>query len=288
MKTKYIIILMIKLADTHTHTMFSHDADKSYSVEKAVERAREKNLRAIAFTDHADVEYCHLTDVFAPVKASVQAVKEAQNRHEGGVELLTGIEIGEGIWHLEVAKALLNEYDYDTVISSVHAVRFRDVITPFSMIKFSFWNQESIDEFMDKYFDEVGENLEKTETDILSHLTCPLRYIEGRWGKKTDLSRNKTQIDDILRLAINKKIALEINTAAMDDHYGNGFCPACPDFDIIKRYYDFGGRMLTLGSDAHTASAVARNFDEVVEKIKQIGFTDIYYFRKRKPVKIEL
>ena len=279
---------MIKLADTHTHTMFSHDADKGYTVEKAAKRAREKNLKAIAFTDHADILYCHLTDVYSPINRSVDEVERVRPRYEGEIELLTGIEMGESIWHLDVAKKLVEMHDYDTVISSVHAVRFRDVLAPFSFLKFSFWNQRSIDEFMDKYFDEVGENLEKTETDILSHLTCPLRYIEGRWGQKADLSRNKAQIDDILRLAISKKVALEINTAAMDDHYGNGFCPACPDFDIVKRYFDFGGKMLTLASDAHTASTVARNFDEVVEKIKKRGFTDIYYFRKRKPVRIEL
>ena len=279
---------MIKLADTHTHTCYSHDAEKTTTVKARVEKAIEKNLRAIAFTDHSDILFYHLTDIDEPINRSFAKATELKKEYDGRIEVLTGIELGEGIWHPEIAYRQIEMHDYDTVISSVHAVRFRDITAPFSTIKFDFWNEQSVSAYMDAYFDEVGENLEKIPTDILSHLTCPIRYITGRYGKEVDLTPFKSKIDDILRLAISKNIALEANVASMNGYYSNALSEPCPSEEIIKRYKELGGEMLTLASDAHKVDYIARNFTEMVKILKNIGFTKVCYFKNRKPVFIEI
>ena len=49
-----------------------------------------------------------------------------------------------------------------------------------------------------------------------------------------------------------------------------------------------GGRLVTLGSDAHISKNASTNFDNAIEMIKQIGFENICYFKDRKINKINI
>ena len=61
-----------------------------------------------------------------------------------------------------------------------------------------------------------------------------------------------------------------------------------PTLEIIRKYYNMGGRLITLGSDAHFSKDASRYFGNAVSFLKQTGFKNIYYYEKRKPVAIEL
>jgi len=50
--------------------------------------------------------------------------------------------------------------------------------------------------------------------------------------------------------------------------------------------YSLGGKMITLGSDAHIESSVACNFSEASALIKKCGFNSLYYFENRQPREI--
>lgn len=49
-----------------------------------------------------------------------------------------------------------------------------------------------------------------------------------------------------------------------------------------------GGRMITLGSDAHLAQNASTHFDDAVKMLKEIGFDSVYYFKKRKPFVVHI
>ena len=74
--------------------------------------------------------------------------------------------------------------------------------------------------------------------DILAHLTCPLRYIVGKYKIDIELSRYVDKIETILK-------------------------------KIIKKYYDLGGYLITFGSDAHVAENASCGFDEAIENVKK-------------------
>lgn len=61
-----------------------------------------------------------------------------------------------------------------------------------------------------------------------------------------------------------------------------------PSYEILKQYYDMGGRRVTLGSDAHIEKNASKNFEEAIEAVKNAGFENIYYYRKRKPYQIKI
>ena len=43
----------------------------------------------------------------------------------------------------------------------------------------------------------------------------------------------------------------------------------------MEKYYSMGGRLVTLGSDAHTPENVGRGIAEAIEELKKIGFDSV-------------
>lgn len=266
-------------ADMHTHSKYSHDS--VCAIEDMCASQKEKGTKIFAVTDHFDTaSFCDY-DVFSPIESAFNAVKEMNKKSD--VKILAGVEISEGFWHPDVYEKIINLVDYDVVIGSVHLVKYKNLTNAYSQIDFSKLSEDVVLEYLDAYFDDMLEMIEKTDFDILAHLTCPLRYIKGKYGLNVDISRYYPKIDNILNRIIIENIALEINTSSYD--VLNDFMPS---EKIIRKYYDLGGRMITLGSDAHISENASINFDKAIELIKNIGFENIYYFKKRKPYKLSL
>ena len=61
-----------------------------------------------------------------------------------------------------------------------------------------------------------------------------------------------------------------------------------PNYNLIKKYYDMGGRCVTLASDAHIPQNVGVGLSEAKRALREIGFDKYYYYKKRKPQSVEL
>ena len=88
--------------------------------------------------------------------------------------------------NLHVLQLQVDLVDYDVVIGSVHLVKYKDLTCAYSGIDFSKLKEETIIEYLDAYFDDVLTMIETTDFDILAHLTCPLRYIKGKYNIDID------------------------------------------------------------------------------------------------------
>ena len=84
---------------------------------------------------------------------------------------------------------------------------------------------------------------------------------------------------DSVVFIIKKDIALEVNTGS----FRNDMTEPNPSYDIIQRYHEMGGSMLTLGSDAHDPTTIADHFEKVGEHLKTIGFKTYLVYEKRRP-----
>ena len=73
---------------------------------------------------------------------------------------------------------------------------------------------------------------------------------------------------------------IELNTGGFK--YGLGHPNPCED--ILKRYHELGGEILTLGADAHKPEHVAYDFDKIPDILKTCGFSYYTVFKERKPV----
>ncbi len=262
------------LVDMHTHSRNSHDSQCPVA-DMAQAEAGQK-MKAFAVTDHCDILDYPRIDVVAVIRASLA---ETAQQEQADIRVLRGVELGDAIWNREVAEQVLALADYDVVIGSVHTAPYKEYRNAYSHIDFSRMSQDDIYGYLDQYFEDVLKTAERVPCDILAHLTCPLRYIVGKYGMEVDVTRFDERIDEILRLIIDRGIALEVNTSSL------GMCPwTMPDERILRRYRELGGYLVTLGSDAHVAAHAAHGFPETVAMLGRIGFADVYYFEKRRAI----
>ena len=73
--------------------------------------------------------------------------------------------------------------------------------------------------------------------------------------------------------------ALEINTKSYQDYKGR-----TPELDknILLRYKELGGEVISLGSDSHNPGRVGDKFGFYSELIKSLGFKYLAHFEERK------
>ena len=104
-----------------------------------------------------------------------------------------------------------------------------------------------------------------------------------RYGKTKDADysyeKYKDILDRILETLLEKEKGIEINTGAIGYHLKD----LNPCTDIIKRYKELGGEIITIGSDAHTPENIARGFDRAAEVLSACGFKYYTTFENRMP-----
>src|SRR5690625_5061454 len=86
-------------------------------------------------------------------------------------------------------------------------------------------------------------------------------------------------IKQIYQLAIEDGKGIELNTSGT--RYG--LAGGMPSKDLLELYYDCGGEILTLGSDAHQPEELAYEFKTSLQLFDSIGFKYICTFAKGEP-----
>ncbi len=269
--------------DIHMHSDFSHDSQSKMS--QMCQSAFEKGINVICFTDHCDIGYHDISALTKTVSGSVTSSRKENDRFKDKLEVLAGIEIGEMIQNFKQSEEILNLFRFDSVIGSVHAVRFNGYTQPYSTIDFSKMSSTKLKQYLEQYFDDVIETAETADYDILAHITCPLRYINGKYSLNIDAHQFKDKIDEILKIIIKRNKALEINTSGIGNENYNEFLP---EEWIVKRYKELGADMITMGSDAHSPEKIANGFPQLYTMLEKAHFDHAYYFKDRKPIKYDL
>lgn len=82
-------------------------------------------------------------------------------------------------------------------------------------------------------------------------------------------------VDRILLKLIERKKGLEINTSGIRQ----GMKESLPGKSIVARFFELGGQIVTLGSDAHAKKDIGADFSAVSDLIPD-GY-ELVSFRKR-------
>ena len=268
------------MMDFHTHTNNSLDSNRT--MDELIKCAMDKGLTGIAVTDHAETWYFEQHQVIKHITDCINQVKDAKKKYT--LKIFQGIEIGSPLDDIKKTKEMMSLCDYDVILNSVHCVKYGDIEASFAAIDFSLLDDDTTYSLMDVYFDKMLQTAKNSDFDILCHLTYPFRYTNGRYGKNIDVMKYENIIDNIFETLIKRQKSLEINTASIGERYGKFNC-LCPDEYFIKKYYNMGGRHITLGSDSHRnvdGLTPGNGFDVALPVLKKIGFDKITYFEKRK------
>ncbi len=102
----------------------------------------------------------------------------------------------------------------------------------------------------------------------MGHLGYPARYAPEN-ERDFSIEKYSTELTDILKAIISNGKYLEINSSTKSKK------PFMPFEDILKKYADIGGKLVTFGSDAHSVERYCENAPEVEKIIKKYGFISV-------------
>ena len=270
-------------ADMHMHTWFSTDSE-ACPCDMADEAVR-KGLKTICFTDHFDKDDLEWGEegIF-DVDAYFVEMQKLQEEYAGKLNIRIGIELGLRTYLKDYYEELTKKYPFDFAIGSVHNVPYK---------KDAEGNILYTDPAAEKLFTDrtdkeayrlmMETTLENVRTSdcfqTLGHLDYVVRYGKSR-EKEYSYTDYADIIDEILKLLIEKEKGLEVNSAGLK--YGLPF--AHPHPDVLKRYRELGGEIITIGADAHKPEHIAYDFAKAEEILKSCGFKYYTEFFEQKPV----
>ena len=258
--------------DYHMHTNFS--ADGYNEPEEMILASINKGLRSICFTDHQDKELFEdgRELIFEP-NAYFNALIPLKEKYADQIQVRIGVEIGMQPHLNSYFEKLTNDYPFDFVIGSSHTI---NGIDPYYRTIFEGQKDGTVYGW---YFKELLEDVLVTaDFDVLGHLDYIVRYGFQR-EKEYSYKLFSDEIDAILKAVIEKGKGIEINTAGLK--YGLPF--AHPHLEVIKRYRQLGGEIITVGADAHKTEHVAYDFHVVKDLLREAGFAYYTEFVERKP-----
>lgn len=262
------------LWDNHMHSNFSGDSDAEPI--NMIKAAKLKGLRGITFTDHLDLDYPKEFGFFDLDLESYYPTQHgyALSESNDNFTVLTGLEVGIQPHIVSKCKEAVNAFPYDFIIGSTHLV---DKWDPYFE---SFWTRDSEDTLLKRYYECILENITAfTDFDTLGHLDYAFRYAPSENKKHNTHLPYADIIDAILERIIKLDKALEINTAA----FRKGMGAPNPAPSIIKRYHELGGKLITIGADAHEPSDIAADFNRLPDLLKDCGFNEFVVYKNRKP-----
>lgn len=264
------------IMDLHVHTDNSFDGN--HSIMYMCEKACEKNVSAVAFTDHVEAD-CYYEEHYdkVAIQSYFDTVK-ARSAFDGKLIVCSGIELGEACFKPDVADKIITERKYDIVVASIHNLRGEQ---DFCFFDYADYDVEGI---LDEYFDEELNLVQWGHFDTLAHLTYPLRYIAGEQRIPVDMNRFKKKTDEIFRLLAEKDKALEINASGLFQKLKS----TMPGEDMVKRFKELGGKLVTVGSDSHFAQRIGNGIQEGMELAKRCGFDSVALFKDREPIEIPI
>ena len=264
------------LLDMHVHT--ENSPDGIHSAMRMCEAAVKGSVRSVTFCDHCETDIYEKENFAVSMQHAFVEVAKAKSAFTGTILVNNGIELGQPVFNTELADSIVARFNYDQVISSIHNLRNRE---DFAFIDYG---KEDPDKLLECYFDEMKMMTEWGNFDVLAHMTYPLRYMEGEQGIKTDISKFEKKIDGILKDIIEKNIALEVNTSGLRQKIGK----TLPDEEIVSRYRQLGGQLITVGSDAHSENDVGSGIEDGMKLIERCGFKEITLFGQRQPIQIKI
>ena len=273
--------MMNKRCDYHVHSEFSDDSNTP--MERQAVQAVGLGLDELCFTDHVDygVKYDHDDPMLKahPSDSNVNypkyfpAIEALREQFMNKLVIRAGLEFGVQAITVNQFEKLYAEYreKLDFVLLSIHQAD-----------NLAFWNQhyqegKSQAEYNMGYYKELLRVIQcYHDYSVLAHLDLIVRY--DRQGIYP-FANVRDIVAEILRTAIADGKGIELNTSS----WRYGLPDTQPSMEILKMYREFGGEILTLGSDAHTPDYVGAHIDEGREILRGLGFTRFCTFEKMTP-----
>lgn len=245
------------------------------TMDSAIKSAMRKGLGGIIFTDHYDVDPPPSIIAFDFEPQAQQLAIDNIRESFVGFEVLKGIEVGIQKKSIDKIDTFVNRYNFDMIVASVHFVNGLDPYFGDYYKKYDWHNAYR------NYLLNIYECISVYDNfDAVGHFDYIVRYSPYK-QKMMRYSDFADEFEAIFKILKERGKALEINTNTYRSMYGEA--PAL-DIEILRRYKEAGGELISLCSDAHDDYRVAENFEKYKEIIQTAGFSYIAHFKERRAI----
>lgn len=244
--------------DSHMHTKFS--ADSQMKAAAALERARSLNL-GVVFTEHFDygLELNGREFAFDP------AAYMNEYKNLRGENCRLGVEVGLRKFARAANEKFIATADFDLVIGSIHLVDDLDIYYP------EFYADKDKATAYRKYFSQMAIEAAVCDYDVLGHIDYICRAAPYD-NPEIDYATFAAEIDAVLKIVVERDKVLELNTRRFgSDRAVRELVP------VYKKYREFGGRFVTIGSDAHRVDAVGNYFARALDFARELDLKPVTF-----------
>lgn len=262
----------MKLRNYHTHCNY---CDGKGLLEEYVKQAIEKGFVQLGFSSHAPLPYDNdWTMKDDDVNSYFDEVKRLKEIYKDKLEINCGLEID---FIEKDSRKIFEKYDLEYIIGSVHVF---DGDPYYSVdgsdeeflraLKELFNNDIKL--FVKKYYDSINMMIEKEKFDIIGHLDVIRKNNKNNKYFDSSLKWYKFMVEEVLENAKYYNKIIEINTGGMIRGYVND---SYPENDILKMMKEKNIK-IAINSDAHSPKDIDGKFDEIYNKLIEIGFKSKY------------
>lgn len=237
--------------DYHVHS--NHSCDGKSTIFETCQKAIELGIEEIGFSEHMDFEPKDWGFGFFNYERYSSEINSAQEFFEGRLVIRRGIEVDYQYCFEDDVREWLQNKRFDFVIGSVHYLNHEFISRRLVV-------EKDLGEIYHAYFDGVKQSIESRLFHVVGHFDLVGRYVEDEKFrlKRSDYWENvKMTLEEIAE----KGLYLEINSKGLSEPLGD----MIPGKEIVNEYVKNGGKLISIGSDAHSIEEVGSGIEEVMD-----------------------
>ena len=249
--------------DQHVHSNFSFDSNEA--LENYINVS---NKNDIVTTEHLDfanpiINYKDSSiEYFKYIEEITSLNKKYSNK------FFSGIEIGYTQKTEKRIEDFLKDKNFNLKLLSIHQNGIYDYMCINKKLI-------SLKALIKEYFEQMIQALESSiKFNVLAHFEYGLRMIDISIIEFDNLA--SVFLNKIIELIVKKEIAFEVNTKSMYKYKKENLYNY-----MIEKYIKKGGRLFTLGSDAHNIKEYAYKFDEAKKFLLSKNIKEIILFKDK-------
>ena len=249
--------------DQHVHSSFSFDSNED--LENYINVS---NKNDIITTEHLDFEnpIINYKDSLIDYLKYVGQIKNLNKKYSN--KFFLGIEIGYTPNSEKRTEDFLKDKNFNLKLLSIHQNGNYDYMCVNKKLI-------SLEVLIQEYFEQMIQALESSiEFNVLAHFEYGLRMIDISVIEFDNLA--SVFLNKIIELIVKKEIAFEVNTKSMYKYKKENLYSY-----MIEKYLKKGGKLFTLGSDAHNIKDYAYKFDEATKFLLSKNIKEIILFKDK-------
>ena len=249
--------------DQHVHSNFSFDSNED--LENYINVS---NKNDIVTTEHLDFAnpIINYEDSSIEYLKYIEEITSLNKKYSN--KFFSGIEIGYTPNSEKRIEDFLKNKNFNLKLLSIHQNGLFDYMCVNKKLI-------SLEALIQEYFEQMIQALESSiEFNVLAHFEYGIRIVDISVVDFDNLASKF--LNKIIELIVKKEIAFEVNTKSMYKYKKENLYSY-----MIEKYLKKGGKLFTLGSDAHNIKDYAYKFDEARKFLLDRNIKEIILFKDK-------